>query len=227
MRRMSKAPKAYERQVSGDDDGVGRGEAAFEHPGDGKQDAARHAQGELKKGPRLRHPRMLHRDVCAGSPVQGPVVQGPGSGVRSPQPRYNARVQARYPVAIGVVFGLLLGLGGYTFIYARGGSYLGSDPKRAPTATSCASSSRAGSARAIEVSRSATIATRRTISSGSTDEGSERILALVLLHHRHVPRAHPDHATQRRGHRRRVPLLPRRHRPRHRHIPRGETSSPV
>jgi cytochrome c nitrite reductase small subunit len=38
-------------------------------------------------------------------------------------------VQARYPVAIGVVFGLLLGLGGYTFIYARGGSYLGSDPK--------------------------------------------------------------------------------------------------
>jgi cytochrome c nitrite reductase small subunit len=44
-------------------------------------------------------------------------------------PRYNAAVQARYAVAIGVVLGLLLGLGGYTFIYARGGSYLGSDPK--------------------------------------------------------------------------------------------------
>jgi len=44
-------------------------------------------------------------------------------------PRYNASVQARYAVAIGVVLGLLLGLGGYTFIYARGASYLGSDPK--------------------------------------------------------------------------------------------------
>ena len=51
-------------------------------------------------------------------------VQGPRSGAR----RYNARVHERYAVAIGVAFGLLLGVGGYTFLYARGASYLTNDP---------------------------------------------------------------------------------------------------
>ena len=37
-------------------------------------------------------------------------------------------MQARYAVAIGVAFGLLLGMGGYTFLYARGASYLTNDP---------------------------------------------------------------------------------------------------
>lgn len=36
---------------------------------------------------------------------------------------------ARTSVAIGMVFGLLLGLGGYTFIYARGASYLTDRPE--------------------------------------------------------------------------------------------------
>ena len=31
-------------------------------------------------------------------------------------------------VAIGVVLGLALGVGGYTFVYARGGSYMTNDP---------------------------------------------------------------------------------------------------
>ncbi len=31
-------------------------------------------------------------------------------------------------VAMGVVMGLLLGIGGYTFVYARGASYLTNDP---------------------------------------------------------------------------------------------------
>lgn len=35
---------------------------------------------------------------------------------------------ARVAIAIGLVLGLLLGVGGYTFIYARGASYLTNDP---------------------------------------------------------------------------------------------------
>jgi len=32
------------------------------------------------------------------------------------------------PVLIGAMFGVVVGLGGFTFIYAKGGSYLGNDP---------------------------------------------------------------------------------------------------
>src|SRR6185436_15639047 len=32
-------------------------------------------------------------------------------------------------VGLGVLFGLATGIGGYTFVYARGGSYLTNDPK--------------------------------------------------------------------------------------------------
>lgn len=34
----------------------------------------------------------------------------------------------RYAVALGLALGLLMGLGGFTFIYARGASYLTNDP---------------------------------------------------------------------------------------------------
>lgn len=34
----------------------------------------------------------------------------------------------RYAVLLGLALGLLIGLGGYTFIYARGASYLTNDP---------------------------------------------------------------------------------------------------
>jgi cytochrome c nitrite reductase small subunit len=37
-------------------------------------------------------------------------------------------VPSRYAVLLGLVFGLLVGLGGYTFIYAKGASYLTNDP---------------------------------------------------------------------------------------------------
>jgi cytochrome c nitrite reductase small subunit len=37
-------------------------------------------------------------------------------------------VRAPFAVAVGVVVGLLLGIGGYTFVYARGASYLTNDP---------------------------------------------------------------------------------------------------
>jgi cytochrome c nitrite reductase small subunit len=35
----------------------------------------------------------------------------------------------RYGIALGVAFGLVLGIGGYTFLYARGASYLTNDPR--------------------------------------------------------------------------------------------------
>ncbi|MEW6321067.1 MAG: cytochrome c nitrite reductase small subunit [Acidobacteriota bacterium] len=38
-------------------------------------------------------------------------------------------MHARYGVLLGLAFGLLLGVGGYTFIYARGASYLTNDPQ--------------------------------------------------------------------------------------------------
>ena len=34
----------------------------------------------------------------------------------------------RYALVIGIGFGVLLGIGGYTFVYARGASYLTNDP---------------------------------------------------------------------------------------------------
>jgi cytochrome c nitrite reductase small subunit len=37
-------------------------------------------------------------------------------------------VRAPFAVAMGVAVGLLLGIGGYTFVYARGASYLTNDP---------------------------------------------------------------------------------------------------
>ena len=159
--------------------------------------------------------------------VQGPgsKVQGPGSGAR----RYNARVQARYAVAIGVVFGLLLGLGGYTFVYARGASYLTNDPPRARTATSCASSSTAGSGRATarrglqRLPRAAR--PRRQVRRPRRINGFWHSFYFTTGT---FPRADPDHAAQRRGHREALPQLPRRHRPRHRHgSPRRRARSPA
>ena len=41
---------------------------------------------------------------------------------------YTRRVRGPFAVAVGVVVGLLLGIGGYTFVYARGASYLTNDP---------------------------------------------------------------------------------------------------
>jgi len=37
-------------------------------------------------------------------------------------------VRSRLVILVGAAIGLLLGIGGYTFLYARGGSYLTNDP---------------------------------------------------------------------------------------------------
>jgi len=38
-------------------------------------------------------------------------------------------MRLRYGILLGLTLGLLLGVGGYTFIYARGASYLTNDPQ--------------------------------------------------------------------------------------------------
>ena len=38
-------------------------------------------------------------------------------------------MRTRYGIALGAALGLVLGIGGYTFIYARGASYLTNDPR--------------------------------------------------------------------------------------------------
>lgn len=40
----------------------------------------------------------------------------------------NERVLTRIAILLGVALGVMAGIGGYTFIYARGASYLTSDP---------------------------------------------------------------------------------------------------
>ena len=45
----------------------------------------------------------------------------------------NKRTRVRTAaIVIGVLFGLATGIGGYTFIYARGGSYLTNNPNQKP-----------------------------------------------------------------------------------------------
>ena len=48
-------------------------------------------------------------------------------------------------ILLGVVIGVAVGIGAYTFAYAKGWSYLSTTRRPAPTATSCANSTTAGS----------------------------------------------------------------------------------
>jgi hypothetical protein len=50
----------------------------------------------------------------------------------------------RNTLLLGVLLGLAIGLGGYTFIYSKGYSYLTNNPPPAPTATSCERSTMPG-----------------------------------------------------------------------------------
>lgn len=47
----------------------------------------------------------------------------------SEEGRSRRRGRVFVPILIGVMFGVVVGLGGFTFIYAKGGSYLGNDPQ--------------------------------------------------------------------------------------------------
>ena len=127
---------------------------------------------------------------------------------------------ARYAVAIYVIFGLLLGLGGYTFIYARGASYMTNDPN------ACAN---------CHIMREQfegwQRSSHRSVAVCNDCHAPHDLIGKYMTKARngfwhsfyfttgtfHEPIQ--DHATQCRGDRRSVSLLPRRDRPRHRHIP--------
>jgi len=100
------------------------------------------------------------RRLTAAAIGYGRGLMGTGSGDR---PLWTATV------VLAVAIGLTVGIGGFTFVYARGASYFTNAIRRpAPTVTSCAITSRAGSPAAIAPSQSATTATCRTTSSAST-----------------------------------------------------------
>ena len=120
-------------------------------------------------------------------------------------------------LVVAVLLGVAAGVGGYTFVYAKGGSYLTERSARLRQLPRHARAvSRLGRSRATARSPSATTATRRPASSPKyADQGDERLLALVRLHHRRLPRADPHHAAQPRDHRaRRAASATRRSSPR-------------
>ena len=41
---------------------------------------------------------------------------------------YSKSVMSRWLIGLGILAGLVMGIGGYTFIYAKGASYLTDDP---------------------------------------------------------------------------------------------------
>ena len=114
---------------------------------------------------------------------------------------------------VAVLVGVVAGLGGYTFVYARGYSYLTNDPgglrqlprdERAVRRLDARQPSRRGGVQRLPHAGDA----RRQV----RHEGLERLLALVLLHDGRVPRSHPDDAPQPAHHRGVVPEVSRRDR---------------
>jgi cytochrome c nitrite reductase small subunit len=120
-----------------------------------------------------------------------------------------------------VVVGFAVGLMGYTFVYARGYSYLTNDPS---ACVNC---------HVMREQYDGWIASSHRRAAGCNDchtphdvvgkwstkalngfwqvvhQGAERLLALVLLHHGDVPRADPHQRAQPGHHRVRVSILPR------------------
>ena len=117
-------------------------------------------------------------------------------------------------VIVAGVLGAALGLGAYTFAYARGWAYMTDDPQ---ACNNCHVMNEQydgwikSSHRSVAVCNDCHVPARdrRQV----CDEGTQRLLALVLLHDRHVPRAHPGAAGE-PGHRGgELPPLPRARRP--------------
>ena len=98
------------------------------------------------------------------------------------------------PLLVASVLGGAVGLGGYTFVYAKGYSYLTNDP------AACANChimrehfdawTRA-SHRAVAVCNDCH--TPPGLVPKYVDESAQRLLALVLLHDRRVSRSDPDY----------------------------------
>jgi cytochrome c nitrite reductase small subunit len=97
---------------------------------------------------------------------------------------------------LGVSIGMAIGLGVYTFVYAKGASYLTNNP------ASCANCHimneqydgwLKSSHRAVATCNDCHA---REFPRQVRDEGDERLLAFVLFHHWQLPRADPDQERQ-------------------------------
>ncbi len=124
----------------------------------------------------------------------------------------SAVVPAMRPVlalSFGVPLGLVLGLGAFTFVYAKGGSYM---TDRAAACANCHimrdqyEGWLRSSHRPVAVCNDCHTppGTRRQV----RDESEKRVLALVLFHRRRISRADSHYATQPRHHRARLPEMP-------------------
>ena len=101
--------------------------------------------------------------------------------------------------ALAIAVGSLIGLGVFTFGYANGFAYFGSDPK---TCANC---------HAMNGQYAGWLKGSHKNVAGCNDcHGRERLLALAQVHDAGLPDQHSDQAPQQAGHRRRVPVLPRK-----------------
>ena len=98
---------------------------------------------------------------------------------------------------LGAVLGVAVGIGGYTFVYARGWSYLTNDP--AACANCHVMREQYDGWLQVQPPRGGGLQ-RLPHAAGPhrqvRDQGVQRLLALVRLHHRRLPRADPDQAAQ-------------------------------
>ena len=120
-------------------------------------------------------------------------------------------------VVLSLLAGVLAGLCCYTFIYAKGYSYLTNNPA---ACTNC---------HVMQAEYDAWVKSSHRAAATSNDchtphnligkyavKANNRILALLLLHHRKVSRQHRDHELPPQGDGERLPPLPREHYRRHR-----------
>ena len=89
-------------------------------------------------------------------------------------------VRAAYAITLGITVGLLLAVGGYTFIYARGASYLMNDPAACANCHVMQEQSPAGLHRVIERSPYARLPYAAHRGGQVPDEGLERVLAFLI-----------------------------------------------
>ena len=97
-------------------------------------------------------------------------------------------------IIFGVTFGLAIGVGAYTFVYARGYSYLSDNAEGCANCHVMQQQYR----RLVEIKSSSCRGLQRLPHAAGArgqihDQGAEWILAFLLLHHRLVRRQHPHH----------------------------------
>ena len=114
-------------------------------------------------------------------------------------------------IALAAAFvGLLIGIGSFTFVYAKGYSYLTNDPR---ACANCHVMQDHFDAWTRSSHRSVAVCNDCHTPPGLVpkvhDQGAERLLALLLLYDRKLSRSAAHHAAQSPRHREGVPQVPR------------------